>query len=285
MLTGLWFLAVDEPPRRELPREAQLQYVVRRANALEYNAHHNPSCTQTSGCGAGEWNAALWGDTQHIDTFDWAKERKAVMRTIGATVLVVTITVLTIACPGKTLTEGTSGYEVFSEASAGGLVDALGRVVLGGYIDRQECNAVQTARGYNYQIKQGAMVKVEEVKVQPEVVEPGRPSLLVMTYAVLNSNPSASAQVSERRQIINGQQILKEIGPMVVNRIPGTYYSEQAVTFPRGLPEGRYALKGVVEAFGKMSFLETHFQVTWVPSDSGYAYLVKKADILCRECY
>lgn len=200
------------------------------------------------------------------------------MKKISAVSLFAAITVLTIACPGTTLTGGTPGYEVLADASPGGLADALARAMLGGYVDRQECNAVQTARGYNYQTKQGPMVKVEEVKVQPEVVEPGRPSLLVMTYAVLNPNPAGSVQVLERRQIISGKEMLKEIGPMVVNRVPGTYYSEQAVTFPRGVPQGRYAMKAVVEAFGKTSTLETQFQVAWVPSDSGYAYLIQKAD-------
>jgi hypothetical protein len=200
------------------------------------------------------------------------------MRTVPTVVLYATLAALTIACPGTTHTEGGAGYAVLAGSSAGGLVDALARAMLGGYIDRQECNALQTARGYNYQAKQGAMVKVEDVKVQPEVVEPGSPSLLVMTYAVLNPNPVAPVQVAERRQFISGNEMLKEIGPMVVSRVPGTYYSEQAVTFPKGLPQGRYALKGVVEAAGRTSHLETHFQVAWVPSDSGYAYLIQKAD-------
>ncbi len=197
---------------------------------------------------------------------------------IAAMVLFAAFTVFTIACPGTTLTEGTSDYKIIADASAGGLADAFARAILGGYVDRQECDAVQTARGYNYQTKQGAMVKVEEVKVQPEVVEPGRPSLLVMTYAVLNPNPTGSVQVSERRQISTGKEMLKEIGPVVVNRVPGTYYSEQAVTFPKGLPQGRYALKGVVEALGKTSTLETQFQVASVPTDSGYAYLIQRVD-------
>jgi hypothetical protein len=201
------------------------------------------------------------------------------MRTSPTVVLYATLAALTIiVCPGMTHTEGGAGYTVLADSSAGGLVDALARAMLGGYIDRQECNADQTARGYNYQAKQGAMVKVEEVKVQPEVVEPGKPSLLVMTYAVLNPNPYTPVQVAERRQIISGKEMLKEIGPMVVSRVSGTYYSEQAVTFPRGLPQGRYALKGVVEAAGKISHLDTHFQVAWVPSDSGYAYLIQEAD-------
>ncbi|NLI80246.1 MAG: hypothetical protein GX443_00960 [Deltaproteobacteria bacterium] len=161
-------------------------------------------------------------------------------------------------------------------AAVGAAVGALAGAIIGNYLDRQERNAMQTAQVYDYQPSQGAMVRVEDVRVEPEVIVPGRPSKLVMTYAILERNPSRPLPVTERRQIISGQEMLKEIGPKTVDRVPGTYYSEQEVTFPKNLPRGHYAMKGVVEAAGKSSQQEAFFKVARIPTDSGYAYRLER---------
>jgi outer membrane lipoprotein SlyB len=161
-------------------------------------------------------------------------------------------------------------------AAVGAAVGALAGAIIGNYIDRQERNAVQTAQMYDYKPAQGSVVRVENVRVEPELIVPGRPSKLVMTYAILEPDSKRSIPVVERRQILSGQEMLKEIGPKTVDRVSGTYYSEQEVTFPKNLPQGHYAMKGVVEAGGKSSQQEAFFKVARVKTDSGYAYLIQK---------
>ncbi|MGV8073060.1 MAG: glycine zipper domain-containing protein [Syntrophobacteraceae bacterium] len=161
-------------------------------------------------------------------------------------------------------------------AAIGAAVGALAGAMIGNYMDRQERTAVQTARSYDYAPSQGSMVRVEDVRVEPEMIEPGKPSKLVMTYALLQPDEDKAIPVTERRQIMSGQETLKEIGPKVVDRSPGTYSSEQEVTFPKNLPEGRYALKGVVEAGGKTSSQEAIFRVARIPTGTSYAYVVTR---------
>jgi surface antigen len=222
------------------------------------------------------------------------------MKKTVAALLCVTLLVFTTGCASTASnTERGAGYGALTGAGVGALVGGLiGRdatsaligaavgaavgamagAVIGSYMDRQERNAMETARMYSYEPVQGPMVRVENVRVEPEVITPGTSSKLVMTYAVLQPDPNAPAPVTERRQIMSGQEMLKEIGPKTVDRIPGTYYSEQQVTFPKNLPEGTYAMKGVVETGGRSSYQDAYFRVAHIPAGNGYAYLIQMVD-------
>jgi hypothetical protein len=174
---------------------------------------------------------------------------------------------------------GLTGHDARSALIGGAIglgVGALAGAIIGNYMDREVKNASQTAQAYNYQPREGTVVQVEDVRVEPEIIIPGEPTRLVMTYALLDPDSKKAIPVSESRQIASGQRMLREIGPKVTDRAPGTYSSKQEVTFPKDLPEGIYAMKGVVEAGGKTNSKETKFQVTKISSCSGYLYLVKK---------
>jgi hypothetical protein len=174
---------------------------------------------------------------------------------------------------------GLTGHDAKSALIGGAIglgVGAIAGAIIGNYMDRQVKNSSQTAQAYNYQPREGTVVQVEDVSVEPQIITPGEPSHLVMTYALLNPDSKKSIPVSERRRIASGQRMLREIGPKVTDRTPGTYNSQQEVTFPKDLPEGKYAMTGVVEAGGKTNSKETLFQVTRITSSSGYLYLVSK---------
>lgn len=174
---------------------------------------------------------------------------------------------------------GLTGHDTRSALIGGAIglgVGAIAGAIIGNYMDKQVKNSSQTAQTYNYQPEEGTMVKVEDVSVEPDIITPGEPSHLVMTYALLNSDSNKAIPVSERRQIARGKQMVTEIGPKVADRTPGTYNSQQEVTFPKDLQEGRYAMKGVVEAGGKTNSKETVFQVTKISGCSGSRYMISK---------
>jgi hypothetical protein len=219
------------------------------------------------------------------------------MKSLMAIMLCVTMVVMTAECAGASEARRGAGFGAITGAGAGALVGgligggaekaligaavgaavgALAGAIIGNYIDRQERNAIQTAQYYNYQPAQGAVVRVEDVRVEPEVIVRGRPAKLVMTYAILEPDVRRPVSVVERRQIISGQEMLKEIGPKSVDRVSGTYYSEQEVTFPKNLPQGAYAMKGMVEAGGKTSQQDAYFKVAHIKTDAGYAFLIQK---------
>jgi|GEM_PF-1489639 len=155
---------------------------------------------------------------------------------------------------------------------------ALAGAIIGNYMDKKQKTAVETASAYQYQPREGLVVKMEDVRVEPEAIQPGGSSRLVMKYALLDPDSNKNISVVERRHIVSGSDVLKEIGPKAISRNSGTYYSEQEVTFPKNLPEGKYALKGIVEAEGKTTSQETYFRVTRIPTDSGdrYVYVFEK---------
>jgi hypothetical protein len=164
-------------------------------------------------------------------------------------------------------------------AAVGLAVGAFAGAMIGDYYDRMERDAVQTARVYNYKPAQGSMVRVEDVRVVPETIEPGKPSKLVMNYALLDRDTGKPIPVTEKREIrSDSDEVLKEIAPRVVDRSPGTYSTEQEVTFPKNLPEGSYALKAGVEAGGKSDYRQANFQVAKVPTENGYKYAIRMLD-------
>jgi hypothetical protein len=153
---------------------------------------------------------------------------------------------------------------------------ALNGVLMGSFVDEQQSDWTQTAKTYNYHPEEGLVVKVETVRVEPEIIEPGKPSKLILSYSILDPNSHENITVKESRAIMSGDDLLKQIGPRTVERTAGTFATEQEVTFPKELPEGLYALKGEVEAGGKTSSEVSFFRVAKIPTKTGYAYAVSE---------
>jgi uncharacterized protein YcfJ len=160
-------------------------------------------------------------------------------------------------------------------ALIGAAVGALAGAVIGHYVDKKEKSASETARDYNYRSAQGTVLKVKDVRMEPQVIKPGESSKLIINYAVLDSDPERAIAVTEKRELKSSDKVLKKIDPVVKKRNAGTYTTEQEVTFPANLPEGLYSLKGEVAAEGKKSSKESNFQVVKLPSGEKYVYAVE----------
>lgn len=163
-------------------------------------------------------------------------------------------------------------------AAIGAAVGALAGMAIGHYMDTKEKDAAQTAQELNYKPSQGTVVKVEDVRMEPETVKGGETSKLVVSYAVMDDDPNKAMQVKETRQIWSGDQQLKQIGPVTKSRSSGTYVTEQEVTFPKDLPEATYTLRGTVEAAGKASTKKSNFQVVRIQNGPEVRYALKKID-------
>jgi uncharacterized protein YcfJ len=163
-------------------------------------------------------------------------------------------------------------------AAIGVAVGALAGMAIGYYVDKKEKSATETAQELNYKPSQGTVVKVEDVRMEPETVRGGDTSKLVVTYALADNDPGKTMQVKETRQIWSGDQQLKQIGPVTKNRNAGTYVTEQEVTFPKDLPEATYTLRGTVEAAGKASTKKSNFQVVRIQNGSEVMFALKKLD-------
>lgn len=163
-------------------------------------------------------------------------------------------------------------------AAVGAAIGALAGMAIGYYIDKKEKDAAQTAEELNYRPSQGTVVRVEDVRMEPETVRGGDSSKLVVTYALADSDPNRTMQVRETRQIWSGDRQLKQIGPVTRNRNTGTYVTEQEVTFPKNLPEATYTLRGTVEVAGKASTKKSNFQVVRIQKGPEVMYAVRQID-------
>ncbi len=163
-------------------------------------------------------------------------------------------------------------------AAIGAATGALAGAVIGHYVEQKQRSAQETARAYQYQPVQGTVVKVEDVRMEPDAIKPGQSSKLVIKYALMNSDPNEPIPVKETREIWAQDKPLKAIGPVNKSRSAGTYATEQEVTFPKNLPEATYTLKGSVEAKGVSSSKETAFQVVRREGASGVTYAFQRVE-------
>jgi hypothetical protein len=168
-------------------------------------------------------------------------------------------------------------------ALIGAAVGVLAGLVIGHYMDSRTKGAQETAQVYDYKPEQGTRVSIEDVRIEPEIISPGKPTKLVMDYAVLDSNPAKSIMVTEKRIIKSDNKPLKEIGPFTKNRNAGTYTTEQEVVFPANIPEGSYQLRGQVMAGGKTSTKESYFQVVRLPGNT-VRYAVLNNAVFSKRC-
>lgn len=143
----------------------------------------------------------------------------------------------------------------------GAAAGAIAGLAIGHCLDKRVRGADETVKIYKYDPSQGTMVKIEDVRIEPQMVRPGEPAKLIIDYAVLEGNAETDIEVTEKRVIKTGNTALKEIGPTRKTRKPGTYSTEQDVVFPSSLSEGTYQLRGEVLANGKMSTKETAFEI------------------------
>ncbi len=143
----------------------------------------------------------------------------------------------------------------------GAAAGAIAGLAIGHCVDKRIRDAEETAKAYKYQPVQGTMIKIEAVRIVPEMVEPGKQAKLIIDYAILDGDPDQKIEVEEKRVIKIGKKALKEIGPTTTSRKSGTYSTEQAVVFPSTLSEGTYRLRGEVIANGKTSIKEAAFEV------------------------
>jgi hypothetical protein len=163
-------------------------------------------------------------------------------------------------------------------AAIGVAVGAMAGMAIGYYVDKKDKDAAQTAKELDYKPSQGTVVKVEDVRMEPETVKGGETSKLVVTYAIAGSDANKTMSVRETRQIWSGDQQLKQIGPVTKNRNAGTYVTEQEVTFPRDLPEATYFLRGTVEADGKASTRKSSFQVVRMETGAEVMFALRRID-------
>lgn len=145
-------------------------------------------------------------------------------------------------------------------AILGGLVGALVGGAIGHYAYDRKRNREETARTYNYQESQGAVLTIEEAAVSPQKVRAGDTVDIKMTYAVLNPSSKTETKITEIREITyNGELVGR---PEVRQfRSDGTFTSTVPLHLPASAKTGQYKVMVTVESENARDTREITFSV------------------------
>jgi uncharacterized protein YcfJ len=163
-------------------------------------------------------------------------------------------------------------------AVIGGLVGALAGGVIGNYVERQEAtpqtipqttptlpSTVGTTVGVpgptvpRTTTNGAAVVRVDQVQVQPALLRPGDTVNLNATYTILSPSEQLVAVRETREVRLNGELVAN---PAVeVARQTGTYSSALPITLPANARTGRYEVTTTVVSGDRQSSSTTSFSV------------------------
>ncbi|MBF0338573.1 MAG: hypothetical protein HQL05_12175 [Nitrospirae bacterium] len=111
---------------------------------------------------------------------------------------------------------------------------------------KQTANYKETARNTGYEPKKGALVKIDNIKVEPSTVAPGKPFNFSAKYYVMDSETTKELTVTESRTVIFYDKDGKtnELGNTTDKKTidPGTRIASGMCGMPEGMPEGRYKI-------------------------------------------
>lgn len=143
-------------------------------------------------------------------------------------------------------------------AVVGGLLGALTGGVIGHYLDEQERSRTETNRQYAYAAADGTRLKIEKVRANPAVLDPGETLNIHLTYAVLTPSPQTQVLVRETREILmNGARVGET--SVEITREGGTWRSTVPITLPVNAPPGNYRVIASVETKGGGKDVEEAF--------------------------
>jgi hypothetical protein len=131
-------------------------------------------------------------------------------------------------------------------ALIGGLVGAAAGAVASDIRARRTKSAQQTAQTYDYQPSQGEVLKLESVSVLPSQVKRGNMVEASIQYALLGTG-SGGAAVRESRTLMQGGQVVAEIGTKNFTRDDGTWVSTAQFKVLDSLELGEVSMVQVIE--------------------------------------
>lgn len=145
-------------------------------------------------------------------------------------------------------------------AVVGGLVGALAGGLIGNATEAKKQNEEATNQEYGYKARQGIVIRIEEVEVEPAQIRPGGRVNLSVQYALMTPQANQEVTITERWAIThNGQEVGEPVH--TVQHPGGTWAGSLPLTLPRSAEPGTYRVVAIVEAENKADRRETTFVV------------------------
>ena len=145
-------------------------------------------------------------------------------------------------------------------AIIGGLAGALLGGIIGNYVVDKKKTAEETANKYAYQPSSGTMVRIENAKVTPAVLNPGDTATLEATYAVMAPSNDSQVAITESREVtLNGELVGN---PEVnVTHNAGTYQTSIPLILPADAKRGTYRVITTIKTAAGKDSRESSFTV------------------------
>ncbi len=131
-------------------------------------------------------------------------------------------------------------------ALIGGVVGAAAGAIASDIRARRTKTPEETAKAYDYQPTQGEMLKLENVSVLPSQIRRGDMVEASIQYALLGT-PAGGTAVRESRSLLQGGQVVAEIGTKSFTREDGTWVSVAQFKALDNLELGEVTVQQVIE--------------------------------------
>lgn len=153
---------------------------------------------------------------------------------------------------------GSGSGHALEGALIGGALGGVAGLVAHDVKARKAKAAAATAADYNYNPSQGEVLRLENAKALPSVVNRGQLVQATAQYALLGV-PANGIGVTETRQLRHGNDILAE-SSSTVTRTAGTWVTNQEFELPPTSPAGEYQIVQTIQTptnriMGTASFL------------------------------
>ncbi len=125
-------------------------------------------------------------------------------------------------------------------ALIGGVLGGLAGLIAHDVKARKARSQQETAAEYKYEPTQGEMLTLESAQALPSTVRRGNMVEASIQYALLGTG--GGTQVTERRMLKHGDQVVAEVSSKTFTRTDGTWVSTQQFKIPQDTQPGTYTV-------------------------------------------
>jgi len=197
---------------------------------------------QDQGAGAQEQPAAQGGEAQAQKPQNVKEWVNANRKRKGALAGAITGAIL-----GGLLARA-RGQNVARGAAAGAVIGGVAGYLIGGHKDKIYYSRDEAVRMAHYQPSDGYVIRIEDVRFDPQTIQPGKSATLHIRYLVIGPDPHETIQINCYRGIkYQGSYMTGEQATLKVPNGGGVVESTADFTLPAEAPAGTYAAEALLE--------------------------------------
>jgi outer membrane lipoprotein SlyB len=152
---------------------------------------------------------------------------------------------------GGALLAGAHGKNPLAGAAAGAVVGGVAGYLIGHHNDKIYYSRDQAIQMAGYKSSDGYVLKIQDVRFDPETIKPGEKAIMHIRYLVIGPDPKETININCYRGIKYQDNYLT--GERATLKVPhggGVVESTAEFTLPAEAPAGTYAAEAIMEDEG-----------------------------------